>query len=494
MAVAGEFIAPPFPDRTASTLQDGKAPYPVRVSENHRFLIDGDGKPFFYLGDTAWELFHRLDRAEADLYLRDRAAKRFTVIQAVVLAEFGGLVEPNAYGHLPLADKDPKRPVEAYFEHVDFIVNRAEELRAGRRGYSLPTWGDKWNKKWGQGPEIFTPENAHAFGKFLGRRYRDKPIIWILGGDRPVENERQGKIIRAMADGLGEGDGGRHLMTYHPMGGKSSADFFPDDPWLAFHMLQSGHNYDNPNYDRIAADYARKPIKPCLDGEPGYEDHPAGFKAANGYLDDYDARKAAYWALFAGACGHTYGCHDIWQFLGPGHPPVTAARTPWREAKSDLPAAGQMRHVRALLESRPVARPACRTSRWLEVRPRSRHRPCSGDSGRGRELCLHLFGIRQTIHGGPGEALGGSPAGVLVRPPAGSVGDNRRPAPSGKSRVPAPVPGEGQRLGSRRGRRGDGPWPRTGQAGVGAFQELENSWLGGGLPSWSGTGDGQSIQ
>jgi hypothetical protein len=328
-----------------------RTPFPVRVSEDRRFLIDQHNRPFFYLGDTAWELFHRLDRDEADLYLRDRAAKRFTVIQAVVLAEFGGLDVPNAYGHLPLLNKDPARPVEAYFEHVDYIVNRAEEL--GLVVGMLPTWGDKWNKKWGQGPEVFTPENAASFGEFLGRRYKDKPIIWILGGDRPVENDRQREIIRALAAGLSKGDGGRHLLTYHPMGGKTSADFFPAEPWLAFNMLQSGHNYNNPSYDRIAADYARTPTKPCLDGEPGYEDHPAGFKSANGYLDDYDARKAAYWALFAGACGHTYGCHDIWQFLGPSRPPITEARTPWREAIS-LPGAGQMQYVRALIESRPI--------------------------------------------------------------------------------------------------------------------------------------------
>ena len=347
---AGESFDDLAVPQTSLVRVEGKTPYPVRVGDNHRYLIDQHDRPFFYLGDTAWELFHRLDRDEADLYLRDRAAKRFTVIQAVVLAEFGGLDVPNPYGQLPLVDKDPARPVEAYFEHVDHVVNRADEL--GLVVGMLPTWGDKWNKKWGQGPEVFTPENAAAFGEFLGRRYKDNPIIWILGGDRPIEDDRQREIIRAMASGLKKGDGGRHLMTYHPMGGKSSADYFPDEGWLAFHMLQSGHNYDNPNYDRIAADYARKPTKPCLDGEPGYEDHPAGFKATNGYLDDYDARKAAYWALFAGACGHTYGCHDVWQFLGPGRPPITAARTPWREAIG-LPGAGQMRHARALLESRP---------------------------------------------------------------------------------------------------------------------------------------------
>src|SRR5262249_52516912 len=84
----------------------------------------------------------------------------------------------------------------------------------------------------------------------------------------------------------------------------------------------------------------------------GYEDHPAGFRKGNDYLDAYDVRKGAYWALFAGAHGHTYGCHDIWQFLQDDRKPITFARTPWREALK-LPGASQMQYVRALLESRP---------------------------------------------------------------------------------------------------------------------------------------------
>ena len=68
----------------------------LKVSENKRFLIQENGKPFFYLGDTAWELFHRLNREEADKYLEDRAKKGFTVIQAVALAELNGLNDPKS--------------------------------------------------------------------------------------------------------------------------------------------------------------------------------------------------------------------------------------------------------------------------------------------------------------------------------------------------------------------------------------------------------------
>ena len=322
----------------------------LQVSENKRFLVYEDGRPFTYLGDTAWELFHRLNREEAETYLQDRAAKRFTAIQAVVLAEREGLRVPNAYGHLPLRDCDPTRPNEPYFQHVDYIVERAGAL--GMFIAMLPTWGDKWNQGRGAGPEVFTPENARAYGTWLGRRYAEAPIIWVLGGDRDVESERHRAIIRAMAAGLAEGDGGAHLASFHPRGGHSSAEYWHEEEWLDLNMLQSGHARNRDNYDRVAADYIRTPAKPCMDAEPAYEDHPSSFNLDNGYLDDYDVRKGLYWGLFAGACGHTYGCHDIWQMWQEGREPATFARTPWQKALH-LPGSGQVGHARALLESRP---------------------------------------------------------------------------------------------------------------------------------------------
>ena len=79
----------------------------LEVAPGGRHLQTSEGKPFFYLGDTAWALFHRLTCEEAEIYLRDRADKGFTVIQAVALAELRGLDEPNAYGELPLIGHDP---------------------------------------------------------------------------------------------------------------------------------------------------------------------------------------------------------------------------------------------------------------------------------------------------------------------------------------------------------------------------------------------------
>lgn len=323
----------------------------LRISADGRRLEYSDGRPFFYLADTAWELFHRLDRDEAARYLEDRARKGFTVIQAVVLAELDGLNAPTPAGHGPLIDNDPARPNEPYFADVDRVVEKAASL--GMFVGMLPTWGDKWNKQWGVGPEIFTnEEKTFRYGQFLGQRYRDRPIIWILGGDRRIDTDRHRKIIAALARGLRDGDGGRHLITFHPVGQYSSAMWFHNERWLDFNMIQTGHTRERDNYNSVAAEYNRVPVKPVVDGEPGYENIPHAFDAANGRLDALQARKFCYWSLFSGACGHTYGCNDIWQMWKPGRDPMIAADTSWDKALG-FPGSEQMGYARRLIESGP---------------------------------------------------------------------------------------------------------------------------------------------
>lgn len=331
----------------------------LKVSDNKRYLVTADKKPFFWLGDTAWELFHRLTREEADKYLKNRVDKGFTVIQAVALAELDGLHDPNPYGEIPLENDDPTKPREAYFQHVDYIINKAEEL--GLYVGLLPTWGDKvFKDRWGAGPEIFNVDNAKVYGKWIGNRYKNKKnIIWIMGGDR-VPDERAKAIWRSMAAGIEEGVGGTNkaVMTFHPQpngvdeGGSSA--YFHSDQWLDLNMLQTGHCRENNIWDRIQVVYNRTPVKPVLDGEPLYEDHPVCFNAKDlGTSSAYDIRKHAYLDVFAGAFGHTYGCHDVWQMYAPNRTPINGPHFPWYVAL-DLPGAGQMKYLRSLMESRPM--------------------------------------------------------------------------------------------------------------------------------------------
>jgi hypothetical protein len=328
---------------TSVDLKHGK----LKISENKRFLIHEDGTPFFYLGDTGWELFHRLNKEETEKYLENRRAKGFTVIQAVALAELDGLNTPNAEGNKPLIDNDPLKPNEAYFIHVDWVIRKAAEK--GIFIGLLPTWGDKVDKRWGAGPVIFNKDNAFKYGQWIGKRYRDFPnIIWINGGDRDGGGDNT-PVWNALAEGIKSVDK-NHLMTFHPWGERSSSEWFHNSSWLDFNMCQTGHGQRSYAIYKqiIVRDYDLKPVKPCFDGEPRYEDHPVGWNPnVLGWFNDEDIRQA----LYCGSFGHTYGCHPIWQMKTPEREAIGLVRNNWYDVL-DLPGAWDLIHARRLFESR----------------------------------------------------------------------------------------------------------------------------------------------
>ncbi|MGI5869351.1 MAG: DUF4038 domain-containing protein [Kiritimatiellia bacterium] len=326
-----------------------------------RLVVDGTllrregGAPFFWLADTAWELFHRYAPADADRYLETRAAQGFTVIQAVLLAEEDGLRVPDRLGNVPFADLDTLTPNEAYWQNVDRVVRKANDL--GLVMALLPTWGDKVTLLWGVGPVIFTPENAREYGRWVAERYADGDVVWVVGGDRPVLSEDDAAVWRAMAEGIRSSIGDSKLISFHPVGGESSATYVHDEPWLDFNMLQSGHcGRDNPNWTLIRRDLAILPTKPVLDGEPNYEDHPVmgshdGMYVRTGeYFGPLDIRKSFYRSVLSGACGHTYGCHSVWQGWDPAlYEPINAPVHPCMESL-ELDGASQLKYGRALGE------------------------------------------------------------------------------------------------------------------------------------------------
>lgn len=330
----------------------------LRVSEDGRFLEHEDGAPFFWMGDTAWQMFAKLDGEEAGRFLADRAAKRFNVIQAQLVS--WNVSMPNANGAPPFVDGDPDRPNEAYWKHADAIIDRAASL--GLYMALLPAWanGHIEKSKHRKEPPTFTdPESARRYGQFVGGRYAStKHLFWILGGDvRPTQHE----INDALAEGLHEGAGEprRFLMSYHPPGGTfrppatSSGEFYHEKPWLDFNMIQSGHRFGNRNYERIAEDYARTPVKPTFDSEPCYERHPALHNFENGQFESWHLRRRGYWSVLAGAFGYTYGGNGIWQMDKPGWIQKESHHNYfWYEAIHHE-GAGQMKYLRGLFESRP---------------------------------------------------------------------------------------------------------------------------------------------
>ncbi len=435
---------------TLSGLSFAQKPFangPLKISDNKRYLVHSDGTPFFYLGDTAWELFHRLNRDEADRYLKRRAEQGFTVVQAVALAELDGLNTPNALGDKPLIDNDPTKPNEAYFKHVDYIVDKAAEY--GIVIGLLPTWGDKlFKNNWGKGPEVFNPQNARTYGRWIADRYKSRPnIIWILGGDRnPRDGSQDVAVWQAMAGGIQDGVGGadKALISYHPQpngrdGG--SAKWFHGDSWLDFNMHQNGHCRDTPMYDHISVSYNRTPTKPTMDAEPIYEDHPVCFNAKDlGTSNAYDVRKFAYLNLFAGAHGHTYGCHDIWQMYAPGREPVNGPHMAWSEAV-ELPAANQMKFVRRLMESRPMLDRVPDQSLLLENNMVSAERI---QATRGTDYAFVYSAAGRPFTMNLGKTAGANVKTAWMDPRTGEMKDNGTFANKGQQKFTPPRSGYGQ--------------------------------------------------
>lgn len=321
------------------------------ISDNLRFIQYANGDPFFFLADTAWELFHRLTIGEIEFYLDARKAQGFNVIQAVLISETDGLRIPNAYGQVPLNDLNPEKPNPEYFDFVEQVLKLAES----REMYLalVPTWGDKIDRVFGIGPEIFNADNAYSYGKWLGRRFRkNKNVIWMNGGDR-TGGGKNFAVWNALGKAI-KSENPDHLMTFHPLGDASSSMWFHDTDWLDFNSCQSGHSMRNfPNHMMITYDYLRYPPKPCIDSEARYEEHAVNWKPEeNGVFDDYDVRQAAYWSVFAGACGHTYGTHPVWQMYDNHREPVGFVRYTWKEALK-LKGASQLIHLKNLILSRP---------------------------------------------------------------------------------------------------------------------------------------------
>ena len=94
-------------------------------------------------------------------------------------------------------------------------------------------------------------------------------------------------------------------------------------------------------------------LKPVIDGEPSYEDIPQGLHDVNETRwMDYDVRRYAYWSVFAGSFGHTYGHNSIMQFHSYGKRGSFGPGKPWWEALND-PGFSQMQYMKDLMLALP---------------------------------------------------------------------------------------------------------------------------------------------
>ena len=339
----------------------------LKVSENGRYLVTADGEPFFWLGDTGWLLFNKLKREDANLYLENRAKKGFNVIQAMVLHDVPNSV--NIYGDSALINLDVSKPNLTpgnsftdsvqydFWDHVDYIVDKAAEK--GIYMALVPVWGS--NVKAGH----VNQQQAKSYSEFLANRYKDrKNIIWLNGGDIPGSDSIA--VWRTIGSTIKQVDS-THLMTFHPRGRTASSEWFHNEDWLDFNMVQSGHrrydqdtsakekrHFGEDNWKFMDYDYALSPVKPTIDGEPSYEAIPQGLHDTTEVRwDDSAVRRYGYWSVFSGAFGYTYGHNSVMQMHLPSDKKSAyGSKELWTSA-INAPGASQMIHLKNLMLSRP---------------------------------------------------------------------------------------------------------------------------------------------
>lgn len=345
-----------------SNMGNSQQPNWLKVSDNGHFFETSSGKPFFWLGDTGWLLFTKCSREEAKFYLDTRKEQGFNVIQVMVLHTLGA---ENVYGNKALHEGNISKPVTTpgadfadksaydYWDHVDYIIGEA-----GKRGIYMalvPVWGSAV-----KGSDI-TTDQIKKYATFLTERYKDHAnVIWLNGGD--IRGDDRQDIWLSLGKTLKEKNP-RHLITYHPRGRYSSTDWFHQEPWLDFNMFQSGHRtyaqdtsskekhrFGEDNWRYVEHDWSVKPAKPVLDGEPSYENIPKGLHdSLQPRWKDSDVRRYAYWSVFAGAAGFTYGENSIMQFNRKGDADANFGVTQnWKETIY-APGALQMEYLKQLM-------------------------------------------------------------------------------------------------------------------------------------------------
>jgi hypothetical protein len=328
--------------------------FPLKVKSGARYIEDAAGKPFFMQGDTAWSLIAQLNREEAEDYLQDRRRRGFnTLLVNLVENRFANNAPANVYWEQPFLEPgDFATPNEKYFAHADWVLSRAQEL--GFLVLLTPAYAGNQGGAEGWYEEMTEngPDKLHAYGRYLGRRFRNlKNVLWLHGGDYDPPDK---DLVRAIAAGIREIDPAA-LHSAHGNPESAALEYWRGEPWLTVNTVYT--------YQSV--------VRAALEQ---YEDPAAMpfFLIESAYENEHDAnesslRMQAYEAALSGATGHIFGNNPIWHFDGPG---LYSTATSWRQAMGSR-GAQSMTHLCSLFASVD----------WWQLEPDVHHKLLINGSG-----------------------------------------------------------------------------------------------------------------
>lgn len=299
----------------------------LQVSDNRRYLVHGNGKPFLWIGDTAWTANRFATDSEWQRYVDSRRDKRISVI----LASCGWtrMSQTNAEGQRYFLDDVPLRVNPSAWQHLDEMIEYANDNGIVMMITSVGK---------AQAIDKARPAERYQFVRYLVARYAGYHVI--LSPDQDCGG-RFGDADPHTAGAIIDRSHPFLLITQHP---KRNAVGRPEpghpwfktgiewtlhyyhDPYLDIAGLQTGHGASlldgQPLVDAramelvardhlawVTAAYGQQPHKPLVVEEGLYEPNDDLPEVENGRKM---VRHQGYWSFLAGACGYTSGTHGVW--------------------------------------------------------------------------------------------------------------------------------------------------------------------------------------
>jgi len=335
-------VAPKPPSKPAARIVPKPVAFPLKLSDNKRYLVDQNGTPFLIVGDSSQGIMGRLTEKQADDYFANREAHGFNTLGWINVLCAGHDYPTNTYATTPDGIRpftgflsresdytyyDLSKPNEAYFIRLDDI------LRLAQRHHFLVFLDPIETIGWLPVLRRNGRQAAYAYGQFLGRRYGRYPnLIWLNGND--FWNWREGQdgalwaaaqngirsflrtwpkrndddLVRAVARGI-RSAAPQQLQTLELEPSTSSS--FDDPTWRSLIWLNGTYTYF-PAYLQMLISYNQQPTAPTWLMESRYEFDHGDIPPDEG--SPSILRRQEYWTMLSGGTGQFHGSAYIWPF------------------------------------------------------------------------------------------------------------------------------------------------------------------------------------
>jgi hypothetical protein len=311
--------------------------FPLRTSDNRRYLVDADKKPFPILGRTSWCIITQPEQAYHQ-YIENTVGHGYNAIEVSILVHWpfvnhppfngrndapfdkrldgtpwkGSLVYKDTLAEAP----DLTTPNERYWSFVDTFLNYCESKGVVVLMFPAYVGYDGGDQGWMQELLANGPEKVKKYGAWIAERYKNqKNIIWMLLGDQGKFTSEQVEAEAALIAGL---KSVAEQQSTHYSAESYSGQNSIDQADFGHEMNLNGvYTWDSVGIPTLAKmAYSHTPVIPAfLLEEPYDEEGPDGTKYNPHAIQP--VRRFQYWGWLGTTGGYMAGNGYIYPFIDP---------------------------------------------------------------------------------------------------------------------------------------------------------------------------------